>query len=342
MNRMNRIGYFLIRLIVFLARFYLITTFSYKKESRRMTTNSKLNIYTRIFIRITAMVFFAVYVYLIGIKETSIYKINLPIKIVFPLLNYIMLIVGIMIIRSQLKDSILFTNLINQSIFFLDHLQEKIGSQDLFNVATMTLMVTKMLTSVCMVSLNIPVMIDGKLGFSYEIPMFPLLWLGNLFYFNFAFLGLLMAAIIYQSMNVCLKDLILSIKQESSKFKVRKADLYAEVDDFAHFSSTLNKTFKMFVRTIESHLFIVLVLYTVNIASGLSFIFSNTKADKFSIWNTIIYQLCCLIDVLLFSLVAAFVEFESDMKWFNESDILSLQIKDQLLEQKVIVLLISK
>lgn len=333
---MNRIGHFLIKLMFFFARCYLLTTFSYKKDSRTMITSSKRGIYFRSLLRILSMVLFVVYVYLVGVSEDpSNYKINLPIKIMYPLLNLIMLIVGIMTIRSQLKDSVLFTNIINQSIFLLESLQKKIGSQDIFSVATMTLIVMKMLSSACMGSLNIPVMINSQLRMSYEIPMFSLLWLGNLFYFNFAFLGLLIAAIIHQLTNLYLKNLLLLVKQESSKFKENKVNLYVEVDDFEKFSSSLNDTFKLFIKTTESHYFVVLIVYTVNIAAGLSFIFSNTNADSYSTWNTIIYQMCCLIDVLLFSLVAAFVEAESNMKWFNESDILSLQIKDELLDKKV-------
>ncbi|KAL5283268.1 hypothetical protein ACFFRR_005881 [Megaselia abdita] len=111
-----------------------------------------------------------------------------------------------------------------------------------------------------------------------------------------------------------------------------KTDLLTEIDDFIQFSSYLNEVFKTFMRTTESHFFVVLALYTINIAAGLSFIFSNVNADSYAIWNTIIYQLCCLVDVLLFSLVAAFVEFESDIKWFNESDILCLRLKIKFLD----------
>lgn len=334
-TRMNRTGYFLIKLMFFLAKCYLITTFLYQKDLRKIVPHSKKAIHIKIFLRITSIVIFVVYVYMVGIKETLFYSINLPIRVMFTLLNWIMIFVGIMIVRSQLNDSVLFSCLINKSMFLLDFLKQKIGSHAIFTVATLTLIVAKILSSICMASLNMPVMIKGKLRMSYEIPMFPLLWLGNLFYFNFAFLGLLTTAIIYRSTNVYLTNLIFSIKQEYSKFKVKRADLHAEVDDFIQFLSTLNETFKLFLRTIESHLLLILVLYTVNIAAGLSFIFSNTKTDSYGIWNTIIYQMCCLIDVFLFNLVAALVEFESDSKWFNESDIICLQIEDYILAQKV-------
>lgn len=300
-NRINKVSSQVIRLMYLAGLFFGVSVFIYDKRHGQVEVSKPLQVIFPV-IKSISVLSHAVY-----ITATSYYYESTIFKLIFAAQSFVVFSFAILLVMSQTIQSQKYINIINDSIRMFNALKIKVGSESFFGGTFLFMFLLKTVTNSYIICCNFPYIFDPSITWNLRLVMINMigLFLANVIFFNFGFIGLLMTSAfqnkLYEYFQSCRK--------------------ITDFEEFARIYGQFKVIFKRFIQLTEVHFFYAILFYLVNIGVGLSyFIVSNQEFQHRS--ATLGFQICCIIDLIIFNMAADFVEKTSRKMDFFKVDFL--------------------
>lgn len=211
------------------------------------------------------------------------------------------------LIRAQLKDANALIEVINEFISLVFELKSKKGVHRLFRNTFFVMLFLKVFTTTLLCICEIPALFYMPDSLSLMLFLGEVfIWCGTLIFFNFAFIGLMMASFqanMFEFMENCWK--------------------LKELDEYSTLSVRFYRVFHKFLGLVRTHFLMALLFYTVSLGYGLSVTISGQFDNTYFFIQAYTYHTCCIVDVILFNMAADLVERNSRKRNFAKVDFLT-------------------
>lgn len=285
-----------------LAKFYGIAVFTYEKKSQQLKVSKKYQIIFASF-RSISLIIYITYIF----KCFFEYE-NIIIKIMFLFQKSVVMMISLLVIISQITKANLYKDLINTTIKMINLMKLKLQNDDFFDRTFFMMFAIKITTNTYAIFCDFPTIFDFEKHWIDVLGTINLIiiWMANLAFFNFAFIGLLVGSAFYNNFFQYL--------QQFTKNR--------DLEEFSKIYNNFKFIFKSFLKLTELHFFFIFLFYMINIGAGLSSLIIGNEAN--SKWKSLSwgYQICCIIDLMLFNIAADLVERSSRKNDFHNVDLL--------------------
>lgn len=300
-NFINRLSLKVIYFLYILGKCFGIVTATYYPSENRIR-KSKLQ--TKIFAGVRTAVTFLLVILTFAFSEYDSESINIP----FLLQNAFTLATTSLLVVTQLRDANELISVINEFIVLKLELSTKKGVNQMFKKTFFVMLLVKVISNTYLCLSDIPLLFTTSDGIAWLLfcsAMF--IWGGTLIFFNFAFIGLIMASAFQANMFDYLQNC----------WKIK------EIDEYSKLSLRFYKVFNKFIGLTRIHFLMALIFYTLSIGTGLSITLSSADESTPFVIQAFGYITFCIIDVLLFNMAADLVERSSRKRDFAKVDLLT-------------------
>lgn len=285
-----------------LSKLYGVSVFNYDSISKKISISKKCQIIFPILRSIILLMYLLYFWKLLYQYENSIFRITFAIQ------KSVVIVIAMLLIKSQIFKARQYAQIINKTIRLVGFLNFKLQTEDFFNRTFFILFATKFTTNSYVILVDLPHIFNFQKHWTDIVGVINLVivWISNIVFFNFAFIGLLVASAFYENL----------FKYFQKSVSLREINEFRET--YKHFKCI----FKSFLLLTELHFFYIYFFYMINMGAGLSYLIINDPESVNYRTLTWGYQICCIIDLMLFNIAADFVLRSSRKADFHKVDFL--------------------